>query len=121
MGYSARKFRFLGLFLFDSLDRLLENLVFIELKRRYDDDLFYYREKYEIDFYLPQTAQAFQVSYSLSEPETMKREITGLRSVLSARNLKEGTILTYDEETELPDDQYRIRIITVWKWLLKEG
>lgn len=112
---------FLNLFLFESGDKLLENLVFLELKRKYGDDIFYFRDKFETDFYLPQQEQAIQVSYSLSRPETMKREILGLISTLKARNLKDGTILTYDEEEKITQDDFKIQIIPVWKWILKNG
>lgn len=112
---------FLNLFLFESGDKLLENLVFLELKRKYGDDIFYFRDKFETDFYLPQQEQAIQVSYSLSRPETMKREIIGLKSTLKARNLKEGTILTYNEEDTIMQDGFEINVIPVWKWLLRNG
>ena len=112
---------FLNLFLFESDDKLLENLVFLELKRKYEDDIFYFRDKFETDFYLPQQEQAIQVSYSLSRPETKKRKIMGLKSTLNARNLKEGTILTYNEEEKITQDGFKINVIPVWKWILKEG
>jgi len=112
---------FLNLFLFESGDKLLENLVFLELKRKYGDDIFYFRDKFETDFYLPQQEQAIQVSYSLSRPETMKREILGLKSTLKARNLKEGTILTYDEEDVVRYGEIVVRVLPVWKWMLRNG
>jgi len=87
----------------------------------YGDDIFYFRDKFETDFYLPQQEQAIQVSYSLSRPETMKREILGLKSTLKARKLKEGTILTYDEEDTIMQDGFEVHVIPVWKWLLRNG
>ncbi|MEA1898340.1 MAG: ATP-binding protein [Bacteroidota bacterium] len=112
---------FLNLFLFEYDDKLLENLVFLELKRRYGDDIFYFREKLETDFYLPQQEQAIQVSYSLSRQESLKRELLGLKATLKSRNLKEGIILTYNEEKKITQDGFKIQIIPVWKWMLKYG
>ncbi len=120
---SKRKFYFvdngfLNLFLFDSDDKLLENLVFNELKRNYEDRFFYYRDKNEIDFYLPTGKIAIQVAYSLSRTETLNREISGFMNISKQLKPEKCIILTYNEEIELTDNPYRISIIPVWKWLL---
>ncbi len=121
---SKRKFYFidngfLNLFMFDSEDKLLENLVFNALQRKYENRFFYFRDKYEIDFYLPDYKQAIQVGYNLARPETITREVTGLSALFNKLKLENGIILTYNEEIELEDNPYGIRIIPVWKWLLE--
>lgn len=103
--------------------RLLENLVFIELKRR-GKEIYYHSQKFECDFVIKEKnriVQAIQVSWSIYNPETKKRELDGLLEALSIHKLKEGLILTDDEEDELTVKGSRIKIIPVWKWLLNLG
>lgn len=100
--------------------RLLENLVFIELKRR-GYDIFYHNEKKECDFVLREgnkIVRAIQVCWSLSESATRKRELGGLLDALKCYDLKGGLILTEDEEGTEVIDGFKVMILPVWKWLL---
>ena len=82
--------------------KLLENIVFLELIRR-EKEIYYYKEKNECDFVIKEgldIVQAIQVSESLKNNNTKKREIEGLLDACIKYNLKEGLILTEDEEGE---------------------
>ena len=99
--------------------RLLENLVFQELKRR-NKQLFYFKETGECDFVIKEKEKitsAIQVCYEFNETNK-KREINGLVEALFKFNLKQGLILTYDDEDELKIENKRIIITPVWKWML---
>lgn len=101
--------------------RLLENLVFIELKRR-SFDTYYHKQKFECDFIIREKNSiitAIQVSQSLSNEDTKKREIRGLMDALETYQLNEGTILTEYEEDSLKVDGKKIHIVPIWKWLLQ--
>lgn len=98
----------------------LENLVCIELKRR-GLDIYYHRNKKECDFIIRQwwvTTEAIQVSYSLADPETKKREIEGLLEAMDVYNLTTGIILTVDEDEEITIAGKNIQVLPVWKWLV---
>ncbi len=104
--------------------RLLENLVFLELKRR-NFEIYYHHEDKECDFIVREgikTLYAIQVCQSLSSPDTKERELAGLLEALIRFSLEEGYILTeYEEGTEIiknNESEYKIKIIPVWKWLL---
>ena len=100
--------------------KLLENLVAIEFKRR-SKEIFYYSEKNECDFVIKEGTkiiQAIQVCYNLTE-QNKERELNGLLEALKKFKLKEGIILTYDQEDELKVEDKKIRIIPIWKWLLE--
>ena len=101
------------------LGKLLENLVFIELKRR-QKELYYHKttKGFETDFVVPKEKEAFQVSYSLKDVETREREIRALISTMNELDFKHGTILTYNEEEILSISGFDIKVIPVWKWLL---
>ncbi len=60
---------------------LLENMVAMELLRRYglDEQVFFYNKNIEVDFYIPDAAMAIQVSYNPKKStETWERESTAL-------------------------------------------
>ena len=100
--------------------KLLENLVAIEFKRR-SKEIFYYSEKNECDFVIKEGTkiiQAIQVCYNLTE-QNKERELNGLLESLKKFKLKEGIILTYDQEDEFEIEKKRIIVKPVWKWLLE--
>ena len=101
--------------------RLLENCVFNHLNRSYDE-IYYYRSKnnLEVDFLVKSRNQfkAIQVCYSISDPETRQREIKSLLKCAEEIKLKEGYILTYNEEGSEKINGVEIKIIPVWKLLM---
>ncbi len=103
------------------LGKLLENLVFIELRRR-QKELYYHKttKGFETDFVVSKEKKAYQVSYSLKDVETREREIRALISTMNELDFKHGTILTYNEEETISVSDYDIKVIPVWKWLLNK-
>jgi hypothetical protein len=107
--------------------RILENLVFIELYRRLksiNPKLFYYKNKNisECDFVIEKQGQvtnAIQVTYELNS-QNKAREIRGLLDAMVKFNLKEGVILTNDQEDLIKIENKNVYVIPIWKWLLKE-
>ena len=98
--------------------KLLENLVFIELKRR-NQDIYYHRDNHECDFIIREhnvITGAIQVTATLKG--TRKREYEGLLEALNTYNLDEGLILTEDEEFEDTYKGKKVVVMPVWKWLL---
>ena len=102
------------------LGKLLENLVYIELRRR-NKEIYYYKNRNgsETDFYLPLVKEAYQVSYSLQDIDTRAREIKALIKTMDETELEKGYILTYNEEEKIDYAGYLIEVIPVWKWLMK--
>ena len=102
--------------------RILENTVFLELKRRTGvlDELFYYQNNGECDFLLKSgatVAEAIQVTKVLNK-ETYDREVNGLVEAMEQFKLKEGLILTEDQEDEFKIGKNKIKVMPVYKWLL---
>jgi len=98
--------------------RLLENIVFLELKRR-GYEIFYFEEKRECDFIIKNYNNEFlpiQVSFELTE-ENREREMKGLIEACEKLGVNRGTIFTFDEETELNMEGIYIEIRPIWKWL----
>ena len=114
----------LGLFLIDKDAMQLENLVALQLFRIYGHDpenerVFFYNDSFEVDFYVPEAELAIQVSYSLHDEDTRKRETEALQKLPRRLTCNRRIILTYDEEETITDQLGTIEVIPVWKWLLK--
>ncbi|HRZ42497.1 MAG TPA: ATP-binding protein [Bacteroidales bacterium] len=99
--------------------RLLENLVFVELKRR-GYEVFYHSGRGECDFLLRRDGrivQAIQVCLTLTD-STQKREISGLMEAMELHSLRQGLLLTSHQEEQMVIKDKEIHVIPVWKWLL---
>ncbi len=111
----------LNLFLLDGNTSLLENLVAINLLRKYgrSDAVFFYNKGIEVDFYIPDEATAIQVCYNLDNSDgTFDREVGALLKLSSVLECNKLMIITRDNEQVLEVDNKTIEVIPAWKWLL---
>ncbi|MEM2948733.1 MAG: ATP-binding protein [Candidatus Anstonellales archaeon] len=98
--------------------KMLENAVFLALRRQFKN-IFYFKEKNECDFVIKEKdkiTQAIQVCYDFNE-ETKDREIDGLLTALKKFDLREGLILTYNQEDEFLVEGKKIVVRPAWKWI----
>lgn len=101
--------------------RLLENAVYLQLKRMGKEVYFYSQADFEIDFIVRsglRVAQLIQVCFSMADAETRKRELKSLAKASVRFDCRDMQIITWDEEGEEVFDSKKIRIIPLWKWLL---
>ncbi len=104
----------------ENTGREIENLVFLELKKK-GLEIYFHKQKYECDFLIKEKnkiAQAIQVTKSMENENTKTREVNGLIEAMKEHKLKEGLILTEDEENEIQIDKFKIKIMPIYKWLL---
>lgn len=102
--------------------KFLENMVFIELKRR-GEQIYYYKTKsnLEVDFVIRKgrdIKQIIQVCENLTDCETRDREVKALIMAMDELKLNKGLILTKDDEEEIKIGKKIIKILPVYKWLL---
>ena len=114
----------LNLFLVDKDTALLENLVALALFRKFGYDVenervFFYQDKVEVDFYIPEEEWAVQVSYTLKDEETYEREVSALKKLPKVLSCRRRTIITYDESDSISDANGCIEVLPFWKWLLE--
>ncbi|MCX6778449.1 MAG: ATP-binding protein, partial [Candidatus Micrarchaeota archaeon] len=99
--------------------RMLENAVYLELRRRHGpDSVFFYKGNRECDFIISKKgkpAMAIQAAYSLDR-DNEKRETAGLVEAMNRFSLGEGLILTFDQEDELKEAGKKIKVEPVWEW-----
>ena len=100
---------------------LLENLVFIELKRR-RKQVYYLKNNFECDFLIREKnkiTMAIQVTWSIENAQTREREINGLLKAMELFNLDGGMILTENSSEDVKINNKTISIRPVWQWLLQ--
>lgn len=110
----------LGLMLLDCKTAQLENLVAVELIRRYGfDNVYFFENNIEVDFYVPSENLAIQVSMQvLDDVETLKRETRAFVKLNDFIPNTKCLLITNSEETTLKCDDIEIDMIPAWKWLL---
>lgn len=81
----------------DNEGKLLENLVFWLLRRKYHD-IYYFKTRTgkEVDFYLPKERKLIQVCKSLKDSGTKEREVTAIQAAMNELKVKDGVILVED-------------------------
>ncbi len=95
----------------------MENIVYLELRRQGLQIAYYADQNYEVDFVTPD--ELIQVTYASSEHEIHNRELRSLKEVSKKIPRKRLTVITFDVEGEIEDGNTKIRIIPIWKYLLK--
>jgi predicted AAA+ superfamily ATPase len=123
---STKKYYFIdngliNLFLIDPLTSLLENQVAVQLRRLYGDDVYFYRDNVEVDFYIPQMQMAVQACYRLQDDETRLRETKALIKLSQKIDVNQMLIITKDEEYDIVENGKTIKVIPLWKWLLVQN
>lgn len=115
--------KIVGFRISEDVGRTLENIVFLELKRR-DCEIFYHQQSKECDFVIRENinvTQAIQVCQALVDPKTKKREIEGLIEAMERFSLQTGLIITesetFTEEVEKDGKIFTISVVPVWDWL----
>ena len=98
---------------------LLENAVYMSLRRRYDKIEYFNTWKgEEVDFLVTdkvtKARRLIQVSYDMSDAKTRKREFDALLDARSETGIEDCTVVTWDEEGEA----HGVSIVPAWKWLL---
>ena len=105
----------------------LENAVLLELRRRNhskDKDIFYYKpstNSREVDFAVTERGQLqelIQVSYDVSSPKTLKREIDALKDAACRTGCRNLTLVACTDSRKVEDDGLEINIVSAVDWLL---
>jgi len=99
--------------------QLLETMVFMQLRRSgYDVEYLNTKNGCEVDFLTRHRnsgeTQLIQVCWEMAEGKTSEREIHGLKSAMHELSISTGTIVTWDDETDIEN---KIKVIPIWKWL----
>lgn len=95
--------------------RLVENLVFQELKRQ-GEEVYYWRKKLEVDFVVKNNSKLTAINVSYGK-ELKKRETNSLLEFKKEFKQKAKELLIVTKNLE--GKEGKIKLIPLWKWLLK--
>ncbi|MCX7955804.1 MAG: ATP-binding protein, partial [Patescibacteria group bacterium] len=89
--------------------KILETMVFLYFKRQ-GYDIFYYRDKYEIDIVLKRKNELMpvQVCHNLKDFKTFERETRALKKFFKEFKVNKGMIVTNEEEGEIKEKNTKI-------------
>ncbi len=114
-------------FSLENLGWKMENIVCIELMRRYKPlfcDVFYYKEtSSQVDFVIANDSnvkELVQVSYDISTEKTRNREIRRLKNAAKKLKCNNLTLITFEEHETIKEDDYTINVVPATEWLLNK-
>lgn len=109
----------LNLFIINPDTKLLENLVAIHLYKLYGDNLQYFNRNVEVDFIVERTKLIVQVSWSITDETTRKREIEAIIKAAKFFDTDNAYIITFNEEATITEKNLTIHVLPVYKLLLQ--
>jgi len=104
----------------DDRGRLLENMVFLQLRRE-TNDIYYFSEHNECDFAVFQQKKLkglYQVCWQLDQ-ENMEREIAGLTEAMNFFDVNQGHIITFNQTDTFLLDNKTIIVQPFYEWVKK--
>jgi len=106
-----------------NIGRLMENTVFLELRRR-NKEVFYFKTQdgREVDFVVREDGkivELIQVSYSIDGASTWERELKGLVKASKELRCENLRIITWDREGKEEFKGMNVELIPLWKFLIK--
>ncbi len=103
----------------DDYWKLLENIVFIELYRKFGEDIFFLKNWSETDFIVNNKEKiVFQVCYDLNE-SNYDREIKWCLDWMKKFNIDGCFLITFEQEEEISIDWKNIKVLPFYKWVLE--
>lgn len=103
---------------------LLENFVFLALRRKYAGIEYYRTQKgHEVDFLVTSPhgePQLIQVVAEFNEPLTRKRELRAITEAMAELNLNKSLIITMSREERIQIPDGRIDVCPAWLWAVAD-
>lgn len=102
------------------ISKLYENIVFLHLRRQ-TKEIYYFKEKQELDFYanFGSYAMLVNVAYDLEKQSTREREISGLVEAMNYFGLDKAYLVTKNENSIQKMDSKTIYIVPLYEFLLR--
>ena len=101
----------------DDLGRMLENLVFLELRRK-SREIFYFSDERECDFVVVDKGKPtalYQVCLQLNQ-DNLDREVKGLAYAMNSLGISQGKIITLDQSDAFEVEGKTIQAIPFHQW-----
>jgi predicted AAA+ superfamily ATPase len=100
--------------------KLYENIVFLHLRNQ-TKEIYYFKEKQEVDFYAKIEGKEFlvNVSVKIDNEKTKQRETKGLLEAMNYFDLNESYLITQDEDETIQIEDKKIFVLPLYKYLLE--
>jgi hypothetical protein len=103
----------------DDYSKLYENLAFLHLRRE-SSEVYYFKEKQEVDLYVRTNKEYLvNVSYAIEDEKTLTREINALKEGMRYFKLDRAYLVTAQRDEMIEVDEGTIEVVPMWKWLLQ--
>lgn len=106
----------------DNAGHLLENVVFMELRRKYEHiSYFKTEENLEADFVYKDRSNALvvvQVSLTINNDRTRTRELKSLRAAVKELKADKAYLVTLGEREEITDDGFVVEVVPACEFVL---
>ncbi|MDR2428263.1 MAG: ATP-binding protein [Candidatus Margulisbacteria bacterium] len=112
--------RSVGFAFSENRGRMLENIVFLHLRRR-QREIFYYKtaENYEVDFWLPADKILLQTASGVFQTQTREREVRALISAAqSLKRARKYILITENLNSVIRQSGLSIQVKPAYEWLL---
>ena len=99
--------------------KLYENLAFLHLRRE-SSEVYYFKEKQEVDLYIRSDKECLvNVSYMIENEKTLQREINALKEGMRYFKLDRAYLVTAERDEMIEVEEGTIEVVPMWKWLLQ--
>jgi predicted AAA+ superfamily ATPase len=101
----------------DDMGRLLENMVYMELRRK-THEIYYFSAKKECDFVVFNKGKfsgLYQVCLQLGS-DNLDRELEGMKEAMNFFKVKKGTIITQNQTDSFTVDGKTISVLPFYNW-----
>ncbi len=102
--------------------RLLENSVFLELKRRGEEFYYYKQNGSEIDFAVRKKdgeIELIQVCFDFEDPVTVERELRQIGKVADKLGAKRVMVITMEKKDSISRDGLKVEVVLAYEWMLE--
>lgn len=107
----------------ESPGRLLENIVYLELRRRgYEIAYVLTASGKELDFVVRKAQtepELIQACTDMTDPGTRQREISAIEEAFKEDRARKATIVTLRQEETIRIGRRAVRLVPAWRWLLE--
>ncbi|MCD6191928.1 MAG: ATP-binding protein [Candidatus Aminicenantes bacterium] len=112
-----------------NMGRLMENVVFLELLRKKNEnpsfEIYYLRGYgYEVDFVVKvkeRVTELIQVTYASDVMDVDSREFKALLKASESLQCNDLKIITWDTEDTIFKEGMKIKLVPLWKWLFQSS
>jgi len=106
----------------ENVEHLLENIVYLHLRRKYKEIFYFNKNKAECDFVAMNNGKIVQIVQVCYEflPENREREIRGLIEAMDFFKIDNGLIISFNQHDTLVHNGKQIHVLPAYEFLINK-